>query len=214
MFTQTFFHILAQIPDQVAEPAVEDSRGNLIVIIWVVAVIMVSAFLLLRTMSRVRQGQRKVGLPAKDRVTMDLPKARGLHHQIQQLMAELAELSRQINGQIDTRVAKLEILQRDADQRIALLQSLLSQTASGVGDPLPQNAIKPHSKSVTNSSESVEITPEAPGSLPEGNNSVEPSPETQIVLNLARQGKSPLAIAQEIQRPLGEIELILAINKK
>ena len=214
MLTQTFFYILAQTGEQITERVGEGSKGTLIMIVWVVAIIVISAFLLYRTMSRVRKGQRKVGLPARERVAMDLPQARDVHHQIGELMAELAELSRQINGQIDTRVAKLEIVQRDADERIVLLESLLRQTTSGVREPLPQNTIKLHRKSVTNSLISGKVASPPSNSLPEGNYSVEPSQDTQIVLKLALQGKSPLAIAQEIQRPLGEIELILAINKK
>ena len=57
---------------------------------------------------------------------------RQLGRDLEQLVVELQELSRQISAQIDTRFAKLEAAMRDADHRIAVLSRL-----TGQGNPPP-----------------------------------------------------------------------------
>lgn len=83
------------------------------------AVILIAIFLLLRRPRRSVSsgtGQRKppASLSAEERIRRDLDA----------LMVELQELSRRTNAEIDTRFAKIEVVIRDADQRIATLNRL------------------------------------------------------------------------------------------
>ena len=55
----------------------------------------------------------------------------GLHRDLDALLVELQELSRRISAEIDTRFAKLEAAMRDADRRIAVLNRLSREVATG-----------------------------------------------------------------------------------
>ena len=48
---------------------------------------------------------------------------------MQNVLVEMAELARQISAQMDTRASKLEVLLKEADQKIATLQTLSSHSA-------------------------------------------------------------------------------------
>src|SRR5438067_12072098 len=55
-----------------------------------------------------------------------LSRQRDVEHQMQNLLVELSEMSRQITAQLDTRAAKLELLIREADEKLAALRSATS----------------------------------------------------------------------------------------
>jgi hypothetical protein len=59
----------------------------------------------------------------KSPVTSSLAQQRSVERQMQNILVELSEMSRQITAQLDTRAAKLELLIKDADERIAKLQA-------------------------------------------------------------------------------------------
>jgi len=99
-----------------------------------------------------------------------------VERQMQNLLMELAELSRQVGEQLDARAAKLEALLKQADDRIAQLQ----------GQPVEE----PPSPPAENESRYIEI------------------------YRLADAGQSSAQIAQQLNRPQGEIELILALRPK
>lgn len=109
----------------------------------------------------------------------------GIYHQIYELMAELTDLSRQINGQLDTRLAKLEYLLNKADQAIVDLKG-----ATGASAPVRRSAR------------------EGPASVPAE------LPQSREVLTMAEQGMSAVMIAQKLERPVGEIELILSLSRR
>src|SRR5579862_1469637 len=53
-----------------------------------------------------------------------LSRQRAVEREMQNVLVELSEMTRQISAQLDTRSAKLEALIRDADSRIAELKSM------------------------------------------------------------------------------------------
>src|ERR1700722_14821931 len=53
-----------------------------------------------------------------------LAQQRSVDRQMQNVLVELSEMSRQISAQLDTRAAKLEALIHEADQKIAAMKSL------------------------------------------------------------------------------------------
>jgi hypothetical protein len=121
-----------------------------------------------------------------------LSQQRSVEKHMQNVLVELSEMARQISAQLDTRAAKLEALIRDADQRIAAMkspQSSAEMVATGAASS-QQEAFR-------------------------GESTEQPmiDPRHALVYALADQGRSCKDIAQELNRPSGEIELILALRR-
>jgi len=221
-------HILAQETN--GESLLENMRPFLFV-----AGIVLAAYMLMRwSQRRIMQNRNRSNLPVQDRVD----KARQgteIYTQIGELMSRLADLSRQINGQIDTRIAKLELLIREADQTIDRMEKL-SNHNSHKNDNSDLNPIQNGSETLRKISEKYHQTnltqpTEPPQSDMKSNCESEPPNhsdntidhktnkndillENQQILHLSQQGMSPIEIARELNRPIGEIELILALNGK
>ena len=114
-----------------------------------------------------------------------LAQQRSVERQMQNVLVDLSAMSRQITAQLDTRAAKLEALIREADEKIALMKSVQSSA-------LPPSGLAFQVDS-----------PEPPPS----------DPRHAQVYALADQGRSSMEIAQQLNRPSGEIELILALRR-
>jgi hypothetical protein len=113
----------------------------------------------------------------------NLSRQRDVEKQMETLLVELSEMARQITAQLDTRSAKLEVLIREADEKIAALQNV------------PAKIIDPP-------------TPAAAGrDIPATDD-----PRHAAVYALADNGLSANQIAQRLKRPSGEVELILALR--
>lgn len=121
-----------------------------------------------------------------------LAQQRSVERQMQNVLVELSEMTRQISAQLDTRAGKLEALMKEADEKIAALKAM---SASGP-------AMTPPSAASLASSSQPMATPAS--SL---------DPRHAQVYALADQGRSSREIAQQLQRPSGEVELILALRK-
>lgn len=122
-----------------------------------------------------------------------LSQQRTVERQMEGLLVELTEMTRQMSAQLDTRSAKLELLLKEADQKIAQLKQV-QQTLPSV-------------PSVTSPAfEAVREPIAAPTS--------EPDPAHAQVYALADQGRRVSEIAAELSRPSGEIELILALRQR
>ena len=120
-----------------------------------------------------------------------LAQERSVERQMQNLLVELSEMARQISAQLDTRTAKLELLIREADEKIAALRS------AGITRAEPNLFTAPEAVS-------VEVT--SPASTID--------PRHAEIYSLADQGRPPLEIAQQLGRPSGEVELILALRQQ
>lgn len=145
-----------------------------------------------------RRARERMGPPtqtARERL-QELAEQRGVRDDMEQLLAELQDLARKINAQIDTKFAKLEAAIADADRRIAALDRLIHQQAGGgidvtVGDETPSGE-----------------GPSSPSPPPAA-----PDTAHARVYELADAGKSPVEIAQATGRTPGEVELILALRR-
>jgi hypothetical protein len=124
-----------------------------------------------------------------------LSQQRSVERQMQNVLVELAEMSRQISAQLDTRASRLEQLIKEADEKLAALKSA---TGNGQATPPPAPAALHR-----------DPPPEEPALGP-ATNSVES--QHADVYALADQGRSPREIAERLNRPSGEIELILALR--
>lgn len=140
-------------------------------------------YLWLRSISRKRSD------PLERAPFAGLSQQRAVERQFQSLLVEMAEMSRQISAQLDTRSEKLNQLIVEADAKIAELRQLQSRAA-------PQPA---------------QFRPAAEVSPPSGANNDAESRYAEIY-SLAEQGFGALEIARKLDRPRGEVELILALR--
>jgi hypothetical protein len=118
-----------------------------------------------------------------------LSSQRAVERQMQNLLVELSDMARQMSAQLDTRAARLEQLIADADERIAKLR---------MSPPVEPQPLQHPTLKLASTDE--------PASAPD--------PRHADVYSLADQGRSPLEIAQQLNRPRGEIELILALRAR
>jgi len=125
-----------------------------------------------------------------------LAQQRAMERDMTALLVEYEQMMRTMSAQIETRVAKLELLIRDADQRLAALSA----------NSLPPDA-QPLPSDNSPLREIVRLD------LPEPPAEVEPA-QHRDVYQLADQGLSHRQIAQRLDRAYGEIELILALRAK
>jgi hypothetical protein len=160
---------------------------------------------------------------------------RGVQQAMDQLLLQLEELSRRINAQVDTKFLKLEMVIRDADDRIARLEGLLgkpkqpgTRTAGGVKAPEPKPASVPGDGSrPTTASARASVAPPGPSTPPamastspgRTGDASEPAkpvmptdPRVGRVHALADAGQQPIKIAEELDMPLGEVEFILNLR--
>lgn len=184
-------------------------------------------FMMRHTQRKIAQRkQRSGGLSALERVDKATKVRHDVSGQIGELMAELANLSRQINGQLDTRMTKAELLLDDMDKRIADVKRLLAVSAGEASNELSddievlQEQAPETAEQVTLVEEDTVAAEAAGSSQAESEDSAGgdsgqgmlDSPGTKKVLELASGGKSVLEIAKQLGRPVGEIELILSLG--
>jgi hypothetical protein len=149
----------------------------------------------------VRPLRKKKGKDPLERPTgySSLAQQRAVERDMSNLLVELSEMARQMTAQLDTRAAKLELLLKEADERIAILRSLQGTSADSAGG------------NGSHASDGVIVEASAPSEstrLPE----TIMDPRHAEVYDLADGGLSPPEIARQLGRPSGEIELILALR--
>ncbi|MCK4629587.1 MAG: hypothetical protein KAT56_11335 [Sedimentisphaerales bacterium] len=206
-------------------------------VLWVFAVVVLAYFMLRVTMRKVARRQKSQQRPLQERLAQ-MRKPDGVYDQMNELMAALADLSRQINGQIDTRLAKLDVMLRQADQVISRLENSTGSSLdtahtndsasveeaadspfsadspfNNASDSLREIAdkIQAADPATDNSRSSDKIETKLPGS---SNISPVLTPEAKQIIAMADKGLSTLTISQELKRPVGEIELILSLAGK
>jgi TolA-binding protein len=161
---------------------------------WVVLAVGVLATLYL-----IMRGKGKRRRDPMERPSMpSLSQQRQVERDISTLMVEMLETARQMTAQLDTRAARLELLMKEADAKLAALKAASSTTATTQATPPVQ----------------PEATPACAAPIEETVPKVEtpPDPRHAEVYDLADQGRSPHEIARHLNRPNGEVELILALR--
>ena len=122
-----------------------------------------------------------------------LAQQRNVERQMQNLLVELSEMARQLTAQLDTRSQKLEMLLHEADQKIASLKQVTTIPAIGSDSRMSST----EKAAWTISEEPVAI-----------------DPRHQEVYTLSDQGQAAPEIARQLDRPRGEIDLILALRPR
>jgi hypothetical protein len=126
-----------------------------------------------------------------------LSRQRDVEQQMQNLLVELSEMARQISAQLDTRAAKLELLLKEADEKLAALR------AASAGAPVPTPPVDANDAPAREDASSA-AAPSAPAI----------DPRHLEVYRLSDEGRPAIEISRLVNRPTGEIELILALRPK
>lgn len=124
---------------------------------------------------------------------------------LEEVMLELDELSREIHGRLNTKLLRLESLIRDADRRIKELSRFGEPAPSRAGLDLTVDDVAPGAPAVI-----AETKPRA--SVPPAAAGARPDHQEQIY-RLADRGTPHVDIAREVGRTIGEVELVLALRK-
>jgi len=135
---------------------------------------------------------------------------RGGEADIRDLLIELEKAAREITAQIDTRFRKLELLARATDARIAELRRL--NGGADVADPLSDGLAAPATGiDVTIGDEGEASATSRDEARPTPTNR---SADFDRVCDLADSRLSAGEIASRLSRPIGEVELILALRQQ
>jgi uncharacterized membrane-anchored protein YhcB (DUF1043 family) len=131
-----------------------------------------------------------------------LARQREVEEQMNTLLVELSQMARQITSQLDTRAMKLETLIKDADERLAALQAAKNSVA-------PDSGVKSDDHASGDEVAELHAPPQQAASP-----MIAVEARHQEVYTMADEGRSPSEIAKIVQRPAGEVELILALRPK
>ena len=146
----------------------------------------------------VRPMLRKKKDPLERPMNLGLSQQRQVERDMNNVLVELSQMARQITAQLDTRSAKLEALIEEADRKIEELKRL-QQRATPAANPAVAKRPAVEQRAT--------LAPPAPAAP----KAVEADRHTEVY-SLADSGHSAQDIASRLNRPRGEIELILALR--
>ena len=176
---------------------------------WVVLMIalMCTGYLLFR-------GRLRKKDPLEKAPFSSLSSQRNVERQMQNLLVELSDMTRQMNAQIDTRAARLQELIKDADQRIETLRSLSGESPSPKPTrPVPVIPIDPAQDPAHDSAPDA-VSDAVHDPLSDTGPIVDADPRHTEIYSLADEGCNAHEIARRLQRHEGEVELILALRQR
>jgi len=124
---------------------------------------------------------------------LSLSQQRNVEREMQHLLVELSQMARQLTAQLDTRSAKLELLIKEADDRLEQLKAASGQLPAPPHDSF---RIGPPTAPVAPAAADLRATRHAE------------------IYSLQDAGRTPFQIAEQLGRPAGEIELILALRPR
>lgn len=133
-----------------------------------------------------------------------LSQQRMMERDMQNLLVEYERMMRNMTASLDTRAAKLEVLIREADEKLSALRTANQRNVSVFA---PMSTLPASDEAPAAPPNIFESTPSSPAPA-------QPTiePRHAEIYALADQGLSPKAIARQLNQPDGEIELILALR--
>jgi len=153
------------------------------------------------------KGKRRDPLDSPMRVPLN--KQREVEQQMNGLLVELSQMAREITAQLDSRATKLELLIKEADEKLnalAAAQGRVQVPAENNNSSSPHTSIAP-AEAAALQSFSDDAPSLALAAPPTDRRYAE-------IYSLADEGKRANEIAKLLNRPNGEVELILALRPK
>jgi hypothetical protein len=179
--------------------------------LFAIFAITIILFILNRSARRRRLG----GNVRPDRSSNEADTARvmRLKREMEQLLVELNEFAREVNGQVDTRFAKLERSIADADRRIAELQRLRGESGKAVDtDDSVLRANREAADGVRARLSRAGSAPSVPAAHP--SRATQTVSREDAVYQMSDAGKSLVDIARFLKCTVGEVELILNLRDR
>lgn len=125
---------------------------------------------------------------------------RGVRGDLETLMVEIEQFSKRLAAHLDAKTVGIEMLLKQADQRIAELKRLAKNNGHAEEVPAPAALdSKP-------SEQPVSVAPQPANEIPD-------DPLSRSVYQLADQGLAADAIARKLNEHVGKVELILALRR-
>lgn len=178
-----------------------------------IAAVVFILFILNRNARRRRLGETR-RRPDESSLEADTARVMRLKREMEQLLVELNEFAREVNGQIDTRFRKLELSIADADRRIAELKRLRGE--SGAADATDDSVLRANREAAEGVRDRLARARTAISPAPrEGaSRGTETVSKEDAVYQLADGGKRPIDIARVLKCTVGEVELILNLRDR
>jgi len=174
---------------------------------WAVIALGVVTVLYVAVIRPMRKGKRKDPL-ARPPGQFSLAQQRAVEREMSNLLVEYEEVLRRMTAQLETRAARLELLINQADERLARLEAAAQQQQQQQQN---RGDCAPPAETATTVAVRESAAPFTDEPAPGAADDAGISPH-RPVYQLADQGQTPRQIAQQLNRPHGEIELILALR--
>lgn len=159
---------------------------------WQYGIAVVGILFIIMAMFSLGRARKRTG-SSRDTARDHVERAREKQHvrtELEALMVDINRMARDLGGQLDAKIIRIEKANEEADERIAQLQALRDSlnAPAAMGQPAADQL----------------VTPQA--------DAANVDPLTKEVYALADQGKGPADIAQQLDEHVGKIELILALR--
>ena len=192
MLSQTLAQSLPNLPKSMNDPAA-------MVLVGLGVMGLIYLMVLRPAAQKNKKRKRPDPLATPPSVRSSLAGERAAERGMQTLLLELENMSRQMSAQLDTKAAKLEALIREADAKTAALHAALaSEKAALLSDRLLIGGDGGE-------------TPDRPARDRFGSGLAALASHDRIY-DLSDAGDAAAAIARKLNRPAGEVELILALR--
>jgi hypothetical protein len=179
-------------------------------VLFLIGLAMACAILLMRSQRRIRQAARTSNSVTAPAPNPPLKRAT----EFERWEVQMHETAREITARIDSKLGLLEQLIRDADDRIARLQTVsewLDRSGTVEKEPSIALAKLSHTQSHQPTFEPGSTMPIAPiAAAPAKTAAV--SRRYEEIYALADAGHNSAAIASRLNSPVGEVELILGLR--
>lgn len=174
-------------------------------ILFLVGLALTCAVLLFRTHRQLSR-PAKSEFPSPATFSPPAPAATRAHRldaprEVNHWEVEMRELSRELQGQLDSKIAILQHLIRDARQQAERLEAALAQAAQQ-GRPISADSQTPPVERVRVRAERTTARPASPAARRHAE-----------IYSLADAGLSSASIASRLGSPIGEVELILGLRQ-
>jgi len=197
----------------------DNLSGGLTILLVVLGAVSISLIVLRRRQSHMAS-QRETPSQKVQRVKG----AQRVREVADDLLVQLEQVAREVNARLDTKFARLERVVRDADQRIARLEQLLGHSPDAPAACSPSSeAPRPSRSAHDPQPRAAQRSPTAADpdarSAPARTSDATPqdaalvNPRHRRVYNMFDAGTAPFQIAEALDMPLSEVELILNLRE-